>query len=168
MQFIEKTLLTDEKLLLIARPHWIVYLIPCLAFVLSVLLYIGVFGAGIKTQLVIYGMTPIGWAALCAFLYSVYAFLGAYVTRNFSEYGVTNKRVLMKEGMIQRNSLELFLDKIEAIHVDQSILARILNYGTLVVVGTGGSCDPFRYVPEPLLFRKAIQEQIDHFIHDSK
>ena len=71
----------------------------------------------------------------------------------------------MKTGLIQRYSLELFLDKIEAIYVDQTILGRLLNYGVIIVVGTGGSKDLFTNVPNPLEFRRMVQQQIDTYTH---
>ena len=68
---------------------------------------------------------------------------------------------MLKTGWINTNSLELFIDKIEAIYVDQTILGRILNYGTLRIVGTGGTQDPFPFIPSPLAFRKMALEQVD-------
>lgn len=69
--------------------------------------------------------------------------IGAFVNRKTSEFAVTNKRVVMKFGFIRRSSLEVLLTKIEGVSVDQGILGRILDYGTIVVGGTGGSRTPF-------------------------
>ena len=84
----------------------------------------------------------------------------SYITYISSEYGITNKRVLMRYKINRRNSLEIFLNKIESINVRQSILGRILNYGTIIVSGTGGSKDPFPYVPNPLEFRGQMSSKI--------
>ena len=77
-----------------------------------------------------------------------------------SEFGVTNKRVLIKTGFIKRTSLETLLTKIEGILVDQSIGGRIFNYGTIVIKGTGGTGSPFKSIGAPMEFRKQIQELI--------
>ncbi len=79
---------------------------------------------------------------------------------HYSEYGITDKRILMKTGFIQRQSLELFLDKVESIKVDQSLLGRLLNFGGIIVVGTGGSHDRFFDIEDPLKFRKKTQETL--------
>ena len=76
-----------------------------------------------------------------------------------SEFAVTNKRVLVKVGFISRHTLELLLSKVETIGVDQSILGRILGYGTIVVIGTGGTREPFKAIADPLGFRHQVQGQ---------
>ena len=69
--------------------------------------------------------------------------------------------MLMKMGWIRRFSVELFLGKIEAVLVEQTLVGRLLGYGRVVVVGTGGSRDPFLYIANPLRFRHAVQQQMD-------
>ena len=83
-----------------------------------------------------------------------------YVT---SEFAVTNKRVIMKIGWISRQVLELNLHKIESVNVDQSLLGRLLGYGTIIVIGTGGKRETFDRIAHPLAFRKAFQEQESEF-----
>lgn len=75
-----------------------------------------------------------------------------------SEYAVTNKRVIMKTGLIRRQTLEMNISKIESINVDQSMLGRILGYGDITVVGTGGTRESFLTVSSPIKFRKKFQE----------
>jgi|TARA_B100002003_G_scaffold192211_1_gene181393 uncharacterized membrane protein YdbT with pleckstrin-like domain len=77
-----------------------------------------------------------------------------------SEFGVTSKRVMVKTGFISRTSLETLLTKVEGIGVDQSVLGRVLGYGSIVVSGTGGSKRPFKMIRHPLEFRRQVQEQI--------
>ena len=60
----------------------------------------------------------------------------AVIERMTSEFAVTNKRVPIKTGPIQRHSLETMLTKIEGIGVAQSILGCILGFGTIVISGT--------------------------------
>ena len=83
-----------------------------------------------------------------------------YVT---SEFAVTNKRVIMKTGWISRQVLELNLHKIESVNVDQSLLGRLLGYGTITIIGTGGTRETFDRIAHPLAFRKAFQEQESEF-----
>lgn len=80
-----------------------------------------------------------------------------------SEFAVTNKRVIMKMGWISRRVLELNLHKIESVNVDQSLLGRLLGYGTITVIGTGGTRETFERIAHPLAFRKAFQEQESEF-----
>jgi uncharacterized membrane protein YdbT with pleckstrin-like domain len=96
-----------------------------------------------------------------AALIGAYWLLMAYIKYRTSEFGITDKRVLMKTGFVSRNSLEIFLRKLEAINVNQTVTGRILNYGTLVIIGTGGTEDFYFNVPDPLNFRKRVQQQAD-------
>lgn len=75
-----------------------------------------------------------------------------------NEYAITNKRIIVKVGFISRTTLELNHLRVESVNVNQTILGRILGYGTLVVIGTGGTTQPFRRISRPLEFRKAFQE----------
>ena len=76
-----------------------------------------------------------------------------------SEFAVTTKRVIMKVGWVARRVLELDLHKIESVNVDQPLLGRLLDYGTITVIGTGGTRETFHRIALPLAFRKAFQEQ---------
>lgn len=80
-----------------------------------------------------------------------------------SEFAVTDKRVIMKMGWISRRVLELNLHKIESVNVYQSLLGRILRYGTITVIGTGGTRETFDRIAHPLAFRKAFQEEEGEF-----
>lgn len=80
----------------------------------------------------------------------------AYLT---SEFAITNKRVIIKTGFISRNTFEMNLSKIESINVNQSIPARILGYGTIVIMGTGSTREPFDRIKDPMTFRKRFLEQ---------
>lgn len=79
-----------------------------------------------------------------------------------SEFTVTNKRVIMKVGLIYRKTLELNLQRVESVSVEQSIPGRLLGYGTITIIGTGGTREPFHRITHPLEFRKAVEEQLSH------
>jgi uncharacterized membrane protein YdbT with pleckstrin-like domain len=101
---------------------------------------------------------PAGGLLLVLFAFPLV--ITALIARATSEFAVTNKRVLIKIGWLRRHSLETLLSKIETIRVEQGILGRALDYGTIVVSGTGGSKEPFRTIASPMEFRRKVQEQI--------
>lgn len=84
--------------------------------------------------------------------------LRPYIRRTTIEFAITNKRVIIKIGLISRRTLEMNLSKIESVNVSQSILARILGYGSIVVIGTGGTREVFHDIAAPLIFRRKFQE----------
>lgn len=84
--------------------------------------------------------------------------LSPLIRRATSEFVITNKRVIVKVGLIRRKTLEMNLQKIESVNVEQGIMARILGYGTVTIVGTGGTKESFADIRKPLVFRKKFQE----------
>ena len=81
-----------------------------------------------------------------------------YLISKFSEFGITNKRLIIKTGIFSRKTLELNLSKIESVNVNQSIFGRILGYGSIGVIGTGGTSENFLSIKNPLEFRRKFQE----------
>ncbi len=167
MKYLQSNLLKSEKIIYATRIHWIIFTMPIVLLVATVVL------AGVGPVL-FPGFVPflnirlVALVVLVLLFSAIFSGIGAFIRYATSEYGITNKRIVMKTGWIRRNSLELFIDKMEAIYVDQSVLGRILDYGILRIVGTGGTQDPFFYVPRPLVFRKIAQEQIDLNEHSGK
>ena len=81
-----------------------------------------------------------------------------YLISKFSEFGITNKRLTIKTGFLSRKTLELNLSKIESVNVNQSIFGRILGYGSIGVIGTGGTKEYFISIKNQLEFRRKFQE----------
>jgi len=82
-----------------------------------------------------------------------------------TELAFTNKRVIAKFGFIRRQTIELHMSKIESIQVEQGILGRIFDYGTLVISGAGNPQAPIPGISEPMLFRRAFMEYQDQAKH---
>jgi uncharacterized membrane protein YdbT with pleckstrin-like domain len=161
MRYIHKTLIENEQIIYMTRPHWIIFAVPIAALLLAFCIFL--FGNQlIVLNIKIYKLTLFEILAIFAALYGLYHFLKIYIFYRSAEYGITNKRVLMKTGWIEREALEIFLDKIEGVHIDQTVPGRILGYGSVMIIGTGGSKDPFNMVPRPLHFRKLVQQEMDY------
>ncbi len=102
--------------------------------------------------------TSYHWVIFVSLKAVVTLFLYPVFIRYTDEFVITNKRIVVKTGFISRKTLEMNLSKIETVHVDQSILGRILNYGTITIIGTGGTRESFPLIDDPLKFRKRFQE----------
>jgi uncharacterized membrane protein YdbT with pleckstrin-like domain len=85
----------------------------------------------------------------------------AWIRYATTELAVTNKRVIAKTGLIQRKTVELFISKVESVQVDQGILGRIFDYGTVTLTGTGVQSAPFKSIADPLRFRKLFMTAAD-------
>lgn len=85
----------------------------------------------------------------------------AYVRYKTTELAITTKRVIVKHGFIRRRTVEININKVESIQVDQEILGRMFNFGTLVIAGAGDPQAPIAGISSPMAFRKAFIEAQD-------
>ena len=81
-----------------------------------------------------------------------------YIT---TELAFTNKRVVAKFGFISRRTVEMNIAKVESLQVNQGLLGRIFNYGTLVVSGAGNPQAPIPGISNPMSFRRSFAEYQD-------
>lgn len=156
MNYIDKNLLKGEKVLFRTKRHWITFAAPSFFALLGALaIFSGI--AGIAS-----GLDGSGGALLVGLLL-ILPLVFAYLDYISSEFAVTNKRVIGKSGFLRRNSIEILLSKIEAINVEQGIIGRILNYGSITTGGTGSTKNPFSRISDPFSVRRHVQEQVDRF-----
>jgi uncharacterized membrane protein YdbT with pleckstrin-like domain len=143
MSYVEANLMQGEQVVYQTSLHWLMYLWPIVLAIVGLFMLLGV-------------------PALGLIVLALAALLGAtvFVTVYNAEFAVTNKRVIMKTGWLNRRSLELLLSKIESIAVDQGFAGKLWGYGTIILSGTGGSHEPFQNIADPFEFRKQVQEQI--------
>jgi uncharacterized membrane protein YdbT with pleckstrin-like domain len=151
MKYVERVLQPDETVLYAASLHWLIYLKAIVLLVMAV-------AAAVATRFFIDETVVIGLfvaAALLA-LFALVSGLSASIQRATTELAVTDRRVIYKTGIFQRQTVEINRSKVETVGVNQSILGRILGYGTIIVRGTGGSMEPIPYIGDPLTFRSHI------------
>ena len=98
------------------------------------------------------------WAALLTLLLLA-ALIWAVNIYGGRKYLLTNKRLILKRGIIKRNSLDLILRRCEGVSISQSIMGRILDYGT-VIVSTGEVSNSFSHIENPVKFSSMINQQI--------
>jgi uncharacterized membrane protein YdbT with pleckstrin-like domain len=87
--------------------------------------------------------------------------LYAWIRVHSTELAITNRRVIAKFGFIKRNTVEINLSKVEAVRVEQGFIGRLLDYGTILISGTGGSIEPLPSIADPLGFRRKFMEATD-------
>ena len=145
MGYIQSHLMTGEKVVYEAKQDSIIYTGPFLVALLAI-------GA------IFLPFEPLVIVCICAVILII-ALAWACSIYGGRQYVVTTHRLIFKRGIINRNSFELLLSKCEGVQVDQSILGRILNYGT-VNVTTGEATNQYKYISRPLTFSTKIHEQI--------
>lgn len=163
MSYITSTLIPGERVIYQTRLHWVVMfghlILACLFFAASGALayfyWLNRSIYGLNTQHLLEG----GVAAL--FLIGFFTLLIGAVRRNATEMAVTNRRVIVKQGLASRRTIEMLLSKIETIEVTETTGGRILGYGTILLIGTGGTSEPFHTIAHPLEFRSQVLQQLE-------
>lgn len=146
MSYVDANLIPGEKIVFRTYLHWKEFLPSVLLFVVGIAFTAGAIYQGFDPYLsLLILVIPLG--VLC---YS-------YLTWRCSEFAVTDKRVLIKTGIVTRHTLETILTKVENIGVEQTLWGRMFNFGTLYVTGTGSTKEIFPGIHAPLEFRKAIE-----------
>lgn len=129
MSYIEASLSQDEKVVALFKPHWFAYLPMILWLLLGLLTF---------------GLT---W------LIALYE----YLKLRFLEQGVTNKRVIVKRGIVSRNSEEMKLNSIETVEINQGVMGRLFGFGDIKVTGKGISDVVFKRINDPMAVKRAIE-----------
>jgi len=87
----------------------------------------------------------------------------AWVRYRTTEFAVTDRRIIAKTGLVSRRTVEMFLDKVESLNVEQSVMGRILDYGTVGIRGTGVTEEVFGNIAEPLMLRRQFMAAADNY-----
>ena len=108
MGYIEQNLVADERIIFKGEIHWMRYARPILIIFLGVLaLYWNLWAVIAGVILMLIGIFQI-----------------AYIYFGLS-YAVTNKRIILKKGILNVEALEIILTKVEGVHIEQSFLGRL-------------------------------------------
>jgi uncharacterized membrane protein YdbT with pleckstrin-like domain len=150
MKYVERVLQPGETVEYRTRLHWIIYLRAIVLFVLALACVVA--SGGLAQDV----MLALEVAAGVLLVVAIVAALSALIRRTTTEFAITDRRVIYKTGIMRRHTMEINRSKVETVSVDQSILGRVLDYGTVTVRGTGGSFEPIPFIGEPLRFRSHI------------
>jgi uncharacterized membrane protein YdbT with pleckstrin-like domain len=145
--YTESHLLPGETVKYRGRLHWF----PFLPAYLLGFFFAAVAIAGFAMQT--------WWLGILGLVVAIPTFVWLFITRTTSEFCVTDKRVVIKVGFIQRRTVETMLGKVESIGVDQGLVGRLFDFGSILVIGTGGTQDKFHNISNPLEFRRQVQAE---------
>lgn len=101
---------------------------------------------------------PVKLGAFGALILGIILFAHMMIVRTTTEIAVTSNRLVLKEGVIARHVDEIAIDRIESVHVIQSVIGRLLDYGTVMVRGMGVGEILLPPVARPIILRNAIEK----------
>jgi uncharacterized membrane protein YdbT with pleckstrin-like domain len=107
----------------------------------------GIFWFGAWAALILLGVIVVG----------VFIFASAVIKMKTTDFAVTNRRIILKRGWLNRRTQELAVESVEAVSMNQSIMARMFGFGRIIVTGTGDAVIAFPPMGDPVKFRRAIE-----------
>lgn len=154
MAYTEKVLQPGETVRYSSRVHWIVYVRGIVMIVLGVVVAVALrqFNPAEMSGFSVPSLVAIA----VGLVFGGLSLLGAWWRRLTTEVTVTEKRIIYKRGFIRRQTFEMIMSKVESVHVNQSVMGRLLDYGDIVIRGTGSSFEPLRLISRPLEFRNFV------------
>jgi uncharacterized membrane protein YdbT with pleckstrin-like domain len=151
MSYAARVLQPGESIVYEARIHWIVYVGGLVCVFLAVPLALAAVVMNDDTlRLGLMG------AAVLVLIAGLFQMLRAWFTVAGTEISVTTLRVIYKTGIISRSTLEMNLDKVESVLIQQSLVGRMLDFGTVIVRGVGAGLEPVDRVAKPLELHRHI------------
>ncbi|MFT4058994.1 MAG: PH domain-containing protein [Legionella sp.] len=134
----------DKNVVYFTRMHWIIFSWPLLGLIgaLALVAFIP------PLREVGYGLT----------VFTLVWLFMTWVTYYFSSLTIKTNQVILRTGVVVRQTIDIPLSKIEAIDIRQSILGSILRYGMVCITGTGGTRRMINYLSNPLTCRRYIEQ----------
>ena len=148
MSYVERVLQPGEQVRYISSIHWIVLWPGVAVAILAVAAY-WLSETRLLPRVWLYTAYALALIAIALLVKELYQW---WIT----EIAVTNRRVIYKRGLIRLQSNEMNMDKVESVQVNQSVLGRIFDFGTVKILGTGEGFEALHNIAGPIKLRNCI------------
>jgi uncharacterized membrane protein YdbT with pleckstrin-like domain len=159
--YIAQNLMPGERLLAVSHIHPMVLLEPGImaAVGLSITL-VGLVIKDVDLALTIDAGLALKVFGIPVVLIAVGRVFILFLKRITTEFSCTDRRILIKSGLLTTRLREMPLGKVEALLMQQGIFGKLFGYGTLVFKGSGGTRRSCENMKSPFDFYKRVQEQV--------
>ncbi len=154
-----KFLNNDEELLAELRPHWIFLFGPLFTSLAT--------WAVIVVILILWHSAP-GWTnypfLILALIPGLWL-LGRYVRWRSYIIALTSTRILVRQGIFGRDTVQLRLQRIVEVNLRQALIERVLQTGSLLIDVQGeDNTLTLEYVRKPAVVQRVINSQINEIV----
>jgi membrane protein YdbS with pleckstrin-like domain len=162
MAFPRRLLTTDEEIILDLRPHWIALVGPIVVTILVVvgwaLLFSNLPHSKVVHQTLFYGGLLVGTVILLWYC------LRRVIKWGTAHFVVTNERVIHRQGLISKTSMEIPLDRIQNVRFHQGVFERMIGAGDIILESAGEQgTNTFSDIRHPERTQKVIYEHAETF-----
>ncbi|MEO8396026.1 MAG: PH domain-containing protein [Chloroflexota bacterium] len=166
MSYIEDNLVPGESMVFKTKLHWwvivnLLFNLMIVALLLTIVGYVLIGTSSTQNSRTLVNSSGTVFSSLCLLCGLPFVFISllfGFLAYRSAEFGLTNRRVMIKTGIVRRHTLELNLRQIESFRVRETIVGRIMGYKTIVLTGSGGTNQTFRYVAQAREFQKKVTE----------
>lgn len=151
--YVEKVMQPNERILHSAKLHWMIYARPLLRLLLALLIVLAVQLEIVAEEVYAFLVMAAGVILILA---SLIEFLLMMIRQMTTEIAVTDRRVIRKAGFLTRETEEMNIQQVESVEIHQNLFAKLFDYGTVQMNGTGHGLERIAYVRDPLGLRSAI------------
>jgi uncharacterized membrane protein YdbT with pleckstrin-like domain len=150
-------LMPGEKMVMHSHPHWWFFWKQAAGGLVVVLLLL--MTSAVSTD----WLSDVLWfITVIALIVWVVNTIYQYVQWKTTQFAVTDQRVAYQSGVIRRSGVSIPLNRINNVNFDQSMIARMLNNGVVIVESAGETGDSvFENIPDPESVRSLIFAQVE-------
>lgn len=140
---LQSILMPDEKVLRIAQISPGIYWKGFVVLILAVILMItgALFNLGLFLLFVSVIMLSI-----------------AYLTRYFLLLAATDKRVIIRHGIINLDTIQFRYTKLESVELSRTLIGQVLGYASVVITGTGSRITVVPFIADASRFRAELNK----------
>ncbi|MBN8553145.1 MAG: PH domain-containing protein [Caulobacterales bacterium] len=149
--YLAQVLGTDEQVLLIARPHWLVLLAKTVLWAILVLavvvsaIWLRVAGSPYWAWTTPLALVPLGF------------WIWEYQVWSNQMCVLTDRRVIQMDGVLNKQVSDSILDKLNDVKTEQSLLGRIFGYGDIeILTASEEGTNVLHMIQDPLGFKRAM------------
>lgn len=137
----------DNNIVYFTRLHWIIFVWPAISLICSLLLP--------------FYFPQIHLAAYAIILFCLAWVAITWINYYFSSLTIKSNQLILRTGMLVRETINIPLNKIEAVDIRQSIVGSLFRYGMISITGTGGTRRILNFIDSPLTCRRYIEQMMN-------
>jgi uncharacterized membrane protein YdbT with pleckstrin-like domain len=140
----DDVLAEGEQVRLHVHPHWKMLIVPVLVFLITVAA-VAYLAALIREQ----SWAPVGWIVLgvLGVIVVLWFTVAPLIRWRTTHFVVTNRRVLVREGVLTRQGLDIPLSRVSSVQFRHTLLERLLGCGTLILESSSDEPVEFDDIP---------------------
>ena len=153
--YVESMLGESERPLLVCRQHWFNLIASILLEIIIIILLIAITAVAASAFSDFVGIIAVVGAILM--LFPIGTMVRDILNWMNLQYIVTNRRVMQINGVINKNVIDSSLEKVNDVHLSQSVSGRLFNYGDVeILTASELGVNLFRRIQNPIRFKTTM------------